>query len=190
VTISLRTERLVIEEAGPDDVEGLLAVALSNPEFLATHEGSAGEPGRYDRSMLERDLAVAELDPSRHPLVVRRAQGGEVVGWAEVLDEHPRDGVPWIGLLELRADVHRQGLGREAARALADWYRERGIARLRLGVDDGNVAAAAFWRSLGYRSVDRRERPSPLGTLGVDVLELSLTDAQRALDAPGPTPTQ
>jgi RimJ/RimL family protein N-acetyltransferase len=174
VTISLRTERLVIEDAGPDDVEGLLAVALSNPAFLATHEGSDGEAGRYDQSMLERDLAVADLDPLRHPLVLRRPDG-EVVGWAEVLDEHPRDGVPWIGLLELRSDVHRQGLGREAAEALAGWYRERGVERLRLGVDDGNDVAAAFWRYLGYRLVDRRERPSPQGPLGVDVLELDLT---------------
>ena len=173
MTISLRTERLVIEDAGPDDVEGLLAVALSNPQFLATHEGSGGEPGAYDRSMLERDLAVAGLDPLRHPLVVRRTDG-EVVGWAEVLDEHPRDGVPWIGLLEMRADVHRQGLGREAAEALAGWYAARGSTALRLGVDHGNDAAAAFWRSLGYRPVDRRERPSPQGPLGVEVLELAL----------------
>lgn len=171
--ITLRTERLVLSDVGPSDVEGLLAVALSNPAFLATHEGSDGEPGRYDRPMLERDLAMADLDPLRHVLAVRR-HDGEVVGWADLLDEHPRDGVPWIGLLELRADVHRQGLGGEAARALAQWYRDRGAPRLRLGVDDGNEPAAAFWRSLGYRPVDRRERPSPQGKLGVDVLELAL----------------
>jgi GNAT superfamily N-acetyltransferase len=175
VEVSLRTDRLALAEAGPDDVVGLLAVALSNPAFLATHEGSGGDPGAFDRSMLERDLAVADLDPQRHSLVVRR-HDGEVVGWADVLDEHPRDGVPWIGLLELRADVHRQGLGREAAEALARWYADCGASALRVGVDDGNDAAAAFWRSLGYRPVDRRERPSPVGLLGVEVLELSLDD--------------
>jgi RimJ/RimL family protein N-acetyltransferase len=179
VELSLRTDRLTIAEAGPDDVDGLLAVALSNPDFLATHEGSGGVPGAFDRSMLERDLAVADLDPQRHSLVLRR-DDGEVVGWADVLDEHPRDGVPWIGLLELRADVQRQGLGREAAQALARWYGDRGATAVRAGVDDGNAAAAAFWRSLGYRLVDRRERPSPLGVLGVEVLEL-------ALDASAPT---
>jgi RimJ/RimL family protein N-acetyltransferase len=173
VEVTLRTHRLTIAQAGPDDVDGLLAVALSNPAFLATHEGSGGEPGAFDRSMLERDLAVADLDPQRHSLVLRR-DDGEVVGWADVLDEHPRDGVPWIGLLEVRADVQRQGLGREAAKAVARWYGERGATAVRAGVDDGNEAAAAFWRSLGYRPVERRERPSPLGVLGVDVLELPL----------------
>jgi RimJ/RimL family protein N-acetyltransferase len=177
VEVSLRTDRLILTEAGPDDVDGLLAVALSNPAFLATHEGSGGEPGAFDRSMLERDLAVADLDPQRHSLVLRRRRDGEVVGWADLLDEHPRDGVPWIGLLELRADVQQQGLGREAAQALARWYAGSGASALRVGVDDGNDAAATFWRSLGYRPVDRRERPSPVGALGVEVLELSLDEA-------------
>src|SRR5919107_599565 len=145
VTISLRTERLVIEDAGPDDVEGLLAGPPSKPPVPPTREGSGGEPGAYDRSMLERDLAVAGLDPLRHPLVVRRTDG-EVVGWAEVLDEHPRDGVPWIGLLEMRADVHRQGLGREAAEALAGWYAARGSTAGRPGGGHGQDAAAGVLR--------------------------------------------
>ena len=174
--VSLRTDRLTLAEAGPDDVDGLLAVALSNPEFLATHEGSGGEPGAFDRSMLERDLAVADLDPQRHSLVLRR-DDGEVVGWVDLLDEHPRDGVPWIGLLELRADVQRQGLGREAAQEVARWYAERGASAIRVGVDEGNDDGGAFWRALRYRPVDRRERPSPMGVLGVEVLELSLGGA-------------
>jgi ribosomal protein S18 acetylase RimI-like enzyme len=77
-------------------------------------------------------------------------------------------------LLELHAAQQGKGLGREAADALADWYRERGETRLRLGVDAGNDPAAGFWRALGYRPVDRRERDSPLGRLGVEVLELAL----------------
>jgi GNAT superfamily N-acetyltransferase len=124
--------------------------------------------------MLTRDLALADADPARHVLVIRDRDGGTVVGWADTLDRHPRDDVPWIGLLELHAAQQGKGLGREAADALADWYRERGETRLRLGVDDGNDAAAGFWRALGYRPVDRRERDSPLGRLGVEVLELAL----------------
>jgi RimJ/RimL family protein N-acetyltransferase len=172
--LPLTTARLVLDEPGDDDLPGLLAVALSNPEFLATHEGSAGEAGRFDIDMLSRDLAVAGSDPQRHALVIRRREDGAVVGRAETLDLHPRDQVPWIGLLELHADMHGQGLGREAAQALADWYRGQGETRVRLGVDDGNERAAAFWRALGYQRVDRRERDSPRGRLGVDVLEVRL----------------
>jgi GNAT superfamily N-acetyltransferase len=171
--LPLTTTRLVLDEPGEEDLAGILDVALSNPVFLATHEGSGGEPGRYDLDVLTRDLALADADPTRHVLVIRDRDSGTVVGWADTLDRHPRDDVPWIGLLELHADQQRQGLGREAADALADWYRQRGEGRLRVGVDDGNDGAAAFWRAVGYRPVDRRERDSPLGRLGVEVLERS-----------------
>jgi GNAT superfamily N-acetyltransferase len=165
---------LVIDQPIETDLPRILEVVLSNPAFLATHEGSGGEPGAYDLGMLQRDLAVAEADPLRRALVIRDRADGAVVGWADLLDRHPRDEVPWIGLLELHADRQGTGLGREAADALAGWYRNQGVTRLRIGVDDGNDGAAAFWRALGYREVDRRERDSPLGRLGVDVLELSL----------------
>jgi RimJ/RimL family protein N-acetyltransferase len=174
VRLPQTTARLVLDEPRRDDLPGMLAVALSNPDFLATHEGSAGEAGHYDVEMLTRDLAVSQSDPQCHAVVIRRQEDGAVVGRAETLDLHPRDGVPWIGLLELHADVHGQGLGREAAAALADCYRSQGQTRVRLGVDDGNGRAAGFWRALGYEQVDHRERDSPLGRLGVDVLERHL----------------
>jgi GNAT superfamily N-acetyltransferase len=172
--LPVSTQRLTIEEPVEADLPEMLAVMLSNPAFLATHEGSGGVPGAYDIDMLGRDLALAEADPLRHWLVLRDRSDGSVVGCADVLDRHPRDEVPWIGLLELHAERQGQGLGRETADALAHWYRQRGETRLRVGVDDGNDRAAAFWRALGYERVDRRERDSPLGRLGVDVLELSL----------------
>lgn len=172
--VPLETERLVLDEPDDDDLSGLLEVALSNPAFRATHEGSGGKPGHYDLDLLTRDLALAAADPGRHPLVIREREGGTVVGWADTLDRHPRDDVPWIGLLELHAGDQGRGYGREAADAIAACYRSQGATRLRVGVDDGNDGAAAFWRRLGYQQVDRRERDSPLGRLGVDVLELEL----------------
>jgi GNAT superfamily N-acetyltransferase len=120
--------------------------------------------------MLERDLAVAWLDDARHPLAVRR----RAEGWAEVLDDHPLDRVPWIGLLEVHRDEQRRGYGREAVHALVAWARGRGAPALRLGVDDGNDGAAAFWRALGFGEVDRRQRRGPEGVVGVTVLERAL----------------
>lgn len=173
--LMMETPRLLISEATEDDVEGLLAVALSNPDFTGHHEGSAGEPGRFDRGMLERDLAVAWADPARHPLVLRVKTGrGDVIGWADVLVEHPRDLVPWIGLLEVRQQEQRNGYGREAVTVLLDWARARGATALRLGVDEGNASAFAFWQKLGFRAVDERERVGPAGPLRVTVMEFPL----------------
>ncbi len=82
MALMFETQRLVMAEAAEDDVDGLLAVALTNPDFTGDHEGSDGEPGRFDRDILERDLVVAWMDPARHPLVLRskgepgRSSGG------------------------------------------------------------------------------------------------------------------
>lgn len=175
MALTLETERLVLTEATAEDVDGLLAVALSNPDFTGDHEGSAGEPGRFDRNMLERDLAVAWMDPARHPLVLRHKDDrGRVIGWAEVLDEHPRDLVPWIGLLEVHRQEQRHGYGREVTTALLEWARTRGATALRLGVDEGNSSGLAFWQSLGFRAVEERERVGPAGPIGVTVMECRL----------------
>lgn len=173
--LTCETERLVITEATEDDVDGLLAVALSNPDFTGHHEGFAGEPGGFDQGMLERDLAVAWSDPLRHPLVIRRkGEQSLVIGWADVLAEHPRDLVPWIGLLEIHQQEQRRGYGREAAEALLGWARARGATALRLGVDEGNESGFAFWQTLGFRPVELRERLGPAGALRVSVMEFPL----------------
>jgi L-amino acid N-acyltransferase YncA len=114
------------------------------------------------------------MDPARHPLVLRRRSDGRVVGWAEVLDEHPRDGVPWIGLLQVHGQEQRRGLGREAAEALVGWAAARGATVLRVGVDEGNTAGAAFGQALGFSAVDERERVGPDGPVRVTVLERRL----------------
>jgi GNAT superfamily N-acetyltransferase len=175
MVLMFETQRLVMTEAAEDDVHGLLAVALSNPEFTGAHEGSDGEPGRFDRDMLERDLAVAWVHPARHPLALRnKDEPDRIIGWAEILDEHPRDRVPWVGLLEVHQQEQRKGYGREAVAALVDWARKGGAPALRLGVDEGNVAGLAFWQDMGFRQVDQRERVGPSGPVGVSVMELRL----------------
>jgi GNAT superfamily N-acetyltransferase len=187
----LRTQRLLLLPLlGPDGLldggdgedallDAVVSVVLSNPAFLAIHEGSDGVVGSYDRSRLERDLGVAAMDPLRIPFAVLQpdattgvaARLGGVVGWGEVLVEHPGDRVPWIGLLELHADAQGRGLGREAADALLGWAAALPAPALRLGVDDGNERAAAFWAACGFVPVDRRQRDSPAGRLGVTVME-------------------
>ena len=180
MALAVKTERLVLTEATEKDVDGLLAVALSNPEFTGNHEGSAGEPGLFDRDMLERDLAVAWMDSARHPLVLRHKDDrGRVIGWAEVLDEHPRDLVPWIGLLEVHRQEQRHSYGSEAAAALLVWARAGGAPALRLGVDEGNTSGFAFWQRLGFLEVDHRERVGPSGPVQVTVMEMRLHPASK-----------
>jgi hypothetical protein len=65
--MDLQNRRLLAAEPEEDDLQALLAVRLSNPEYLTRTEGSAGGTGAYDRAMLERDVAVAAMDPAAQP---------------------------------------------------------------------------------------------------------------------------
>jgi RimJ/RimL family protein N-acetyltransferase len=170
----LTTERLELEPITADCVDDIVSVVRSNPTFLMLHHGSGEQAQPFDREVLKRDIFSANADPDLMPLVVRLRETRELVGWAELSVDHPRDRVPWVGLLELHADQHGRGLGREAAQALLDWARRSGATALRLGVDDGNDSAMVFWTPLGFVAVDRRTRAAPSGTLGVTVLEHAL----------------
>lgn len=170
----LTTERLELEPITADCVDDIVSVVRSNPTFLMLHHGSGERAQPFDREVLKRDISSADAAPDLIPLVVRLRETGELVGWAELLVDHPRDRVPWVGLLELHAGRHGRGLGREAAQAFLDWARRSGATALRLGVDDGNASAMVFWTKLGFVAVDRRTRTAPSGTLGVTVLEHAL----------------
>ena len=116
---------------------GLLAVAVSNPGFTGDHVGSGGEPGQFDRDMLERDLAVAWMDPMTHPLVLRDKRApASLIGWAEVLKDHPRDHLPRIGLMEVHAGPAAKWLRLGGGRSHRHWAAIRGL-RCRTGTGLG-----------------------------------------------------
>ncbi len=155
--IALTTERLSIGTVDPEDLVDLLSVRLSNPERLLRTEGSAGEPGRYDLGMLERDAMIASMDPARCLATVRRIEDGRVIGLLDLLVEHPEDGCPWIGAVEVLRSEQRRGYGRETLRAALDHLaRERGGADVRALVDHDDEVAIAFLTACSFRPVGRR----------------------------------
>jgi RimJ/RimL family protein N-acetyltransferase len=169
-----RTARLEVRDTGEADIDALLGVRLSNPGYLELTEGSAGEPGRFDRGMLERDLAMALLIPGRHPAVIALADSGEVVGELDWMDENPSDGSPWLGLVMVHAAHQRRGMALEAVRGLAGHGREAGWSRLREGVLAENEAGLGLARAAGFAEVDRRPHRVAAGERELIVLELAL----------------
>jgi ribosomal protein S18 acetylase RimI-like enzyme/predicted nucleotidyltransferase len=142
-----------------------------------------GEAGAYDVAMLERDLSVAAADPVRHVLVARARGDGRAVGYVDVLDEHPEDGRPWLGVVEVHADVQRRGLGRQCVEAVARRARDDvGARSLRAAADGDDDRAQPFLRSLGFRPVGDRERSSPQGRVRLIVYEASLVPEPDAPD--------
>jgi RimJ/RimL family protein N-acetyltransferase len=168
------TARLTAGEIAEADLDDVVAVHLSNPAYLELTEGSAGEPGRYDRGMLERDLALAGMTPGRHAAALRLRATGECTGVLDWMDENPSDGCPWLGLVMVHADHQRLGLATEAVGGLAAHGRRSGWARLREGVLEENTGGLALARRLGMREIDRRPHKIAAGERTLVVFELRL----------------
>jgi RimJ/RimL family protein N-acetyltransferase len=166
------TTRLEVRAPEEADIDGLLEVYLSNPQITAITEGSAGEPGRYDRGMLERDLWMSELDDNRHTagLFLR---GGACVGVIDWVDRDP-GGSPAIGLLMVHADHQRRGYGREAVLGLIACGRASGWVRVRASALACDPATTGVYEAVGMREIERRTRSFAAGARSVAVFELEL----------------
>ncbi|TLS51579.1 GNAT family N-acetyltransferase [Paenibacillus antri] len=82
---------------------------------------------------------------------------------------NPRDGRTWLGLLQIRGELHGEGYG---SRALADFeqrLQERGVRSYKIGVLTDNDPAHAFWTRKGFRKTGL----NPDGTIVVYEKELA-----------------
>ncbi|HET7387288.1 MAG TPA: GNAT family protein [Nocardioidaceae bacterium] len=150
---TLTTERLAARPVEADDLEGLLAVRQSNQERLLRTEGSEGEPGRYTIEMLERDVMLADLDPARLFLAIRKLVDREpVIGLVDMLVANPSDNHPWLGSVEITAIEQRKGFGREAALAATEFLLSQGASgrAVRAAIDGDDAAAQAFAAACGF----------------------------------------
>lgn len=167
------TERLEVRGVEEADIDGLLDVYLSNPQIIAVTEGSAGEPGRYDRGMLERDLRISELDEARHTAGLFLRDGGACVGVIDWVDREA-DGSPSIGLVMVHAGHQRRGYGREAVLGLIAAARESGRALVRAAALAGDPATTGLYTAVGMLEIDGRTAPLAGGERSVVVFELEL----------------
>lgn len=83
-------------------------------------------------------------------LVIRDA--GQPIGTVELHVNHPEPSIAYIGLLLLREDLHRKGIGRSCYLAVEKYVSDHyGAKVIRLGVSDDNDVSG-FWSKLGFRS--------------------------------------
>jgi RimJ/RimL family protein N-acetyltransferase len=147
------TPRLLVRPLAPSDLDAAFEVYASNPDYLRLTEGSAGEPGLYDRAMLERDLTIAEMTPGRQMAGISLKETGELLGVMDWMEENPSDEHPWIGLLMIRADRQRQGFARETFEGLAEQLRGSGKLAVRAGVIARDQVGRALAERLGFREI-------------------------------------
>lgn len=172
--IELESERLYIREITADEVEKVLPVHLSNPDFLRQMEGSEGEAGRYDLARWQRDWQIAQMMPGRHMLACYHKGSGGAVGYVEYLEEHD-DGVPWIGVLTIHRAYQQQGFGTETFQRLIEHFREDyGWPLIHTGVLENNGAGLAFARHLGFQPIRHLTSRTPGGVQQFIIFERPL----------------
>lgn len=134
-----------------NDVEAVQDVIESDAAYVERVTGLP--PGPADAQSL---LMMRPPDlPAEHKHVFGLWERDELVGLVDVLRGHPDGRTAYIGLLQVRGDRQRAGLGTRAhdslLREVAEWPE---IATLRLAVVATNrEVAEPFWRGLGYRAV-------------------------------------
>ena len=131
----------------PDEVDDVQAVIESDPGYVERVTGLPPGPADAQSVLMMRPPDL----PEEHKIVYGVRCGTQIVGLIDVLRGYPERGVAYIGLLQIRGDLQRQGLGRaahdELRVAVRDWPEVR---RLRLSVVATNGQVETFWRSLGY----------------------------------------
>ncbi|MCX4859266.1 GNAT family N-acetyltransferase [Streptomyces canus] len=133
----------------------LTALYAANRDFMAL-SGDFPDPDDIRPEQVAAALAEELAHPDAEVLLARST--GRLVGVAITLARHPdpADPDPWIGLLMVDAEVHRQGYGRRLAALVEDRFRTEGRTAVLLAVLDGNDRALAFWTALGYVVIDHR----------------------------------
>ncbi|MEU8825675.1 GNAT family N-acetyltransferase [Streptomyces sp. NPDC048636] len=137
----------------PSEMTEVADLYASNPEYCR----AAGEydPECVPVDRLEDDLRQEAATDGCEVLLARDAHG-ELIGLLCLLDRHPVDGLPWIGLLMVHGRLHRRGVGRQLAAIVEDRFRQRRHNGVRLAVLENTTWALTFWESLGWQEIDRR----------------------------------
>ncbi len=144
MSLPIQTRRLVIRHYTPRDLRDVAAM-LGDPRVFWWLPRPLDLEG--SRSWLEEEMAYARRGDGR--LAVALRSSGRVIGGTALL---PRD-MPWGREYEvgyhLAADKWGKGYATEAARAMLDEARSRGLRRVVAFIHRGNTRSQAVARRLG-----------------------------------------
>lgn len=129
-----------------DHADIVLSIMNSNPDYNRMVNGSA------HRSLEE---AVEEIGyPGQQGWMLR--DGARYVGLLFFLEENPKDGFPWLGLLMIDGNEQGKGYGRSAYRLFEAHLLQLNKLAVRIGIVRENAGAKAFWTGLGFEYVESK----------------------------------
>lgn len=133
------------------DVQRLWESNLAYCRAAGELDADDGLPAAHGRGFLQVELA------RRDARVHLYLEDDDVVALTAELVPHPREAVPWIGLLLVDGRRHGQQVGARCAALVHEQLAREGWQEVRLAVLDTNPRALTFWQRHGYQSLDRRQ---------------------------------
>lgn len=145
----IRTDRVVLTALSAGDAPAMVEV-LGDP---ALYEFTGGEPPTLDALTARYASQVAgsnRRDELWHNWIVRRQPDDEPVGFVQATVVGPTAEIAWV----IGTPWQRQGLAREAVRAVAGWLRAHGTERLIAHIHPEHVASERVAVAVGLVVTD------------------------------------
>jgi ribosomal-protein-alanine N-acetyltransferase len=162
--LPLETERLLIREYGPADLDDVARMFADPAMTLGGDEPLTRE---QSRAWIEEEIEHVRRDGTGRYAVVLSATG-EVVGGCGLVRRELTGGVEIELGYHVRHDLWGRGLATEAALACVAEADARGVRRLIAFIEPGHGASEAVARHIGMHREDRVEwfgRPHDLWAL-------------------------
>lgn len=139
---------LTLRPLGTGDLALVAQIQASAADYFHLERGQAPDQATAEAFFTERPPAV----PAANHLHFAICLAGEPVGLIDLLLHYPAPGDAYLGLLLLRPDHRRGGLGQQVLRALRPLARARGATQMRVAVLAENAPGMAFWSAQGFET--------------------------------------
>jgi len=135
------THPIIIRNAGPGDIEAMLALLRLLFELEADFE--------FDEARQRRGLFMMTDGCLKHKVVKVAEAGGEIVGMASAQTLISTAEGTMAAIVEdvvVLPGCRRQGTGRRLVQSLCEWAAMRGAVRMQVLADKHNAPALEFYR--------------------------------------------
>ena len=142
-------EGLVFSEAGFDD--GPELEELYDEAQAAIEELTGAPLLAADVQSLYISVPPGRSHDDKALLVARGANGEtEIAALADVIRDHPRPGIWWIGFIIVRPRLQRRGVGRRVLAGVVDWAAAHGAGGVSLECPHTPAELHAFFAAAGF----------------------------------------
>ena len=80
----------------------------------------------------------------------------EILGVVDYLTDYPEKNTVLIGLLIIKNDKQKQGLGTKIFRYLENSFKNKNFLKIRIGVLVDNQIGLSFWKKQNFKEIERK----------------------------------